>query len=131
MACGISAFLFYMEIALRSVATTICTTPLLSLLPACNPIRPTAPWADFPRLTMVQSTTFGQLLDETAGSTSLSLDIRKAEMATADLATLVRMSKLRTRETLADTLTSFVADARVAATGLVKLRVKVRGAADR
>jgi hypothetical protein len=88
-------------------------------------------WADYPKLINVQSATFEQLLDESAGGSGLSLEIKKAEMATADLATLVRVSDLKSRELLADTLVEFVNDAKATGSGLQRLSARIGGAVDR
>lgn len=79
----------------------------------------------------IQSKTFEQLLDETVGSTSLALDIKKAEMATHDLVTLVKISDLRSRDRLADALVSFSDDARDTARGLQKLNARISGSVDK
>ncbi|EJD06844.1 uncharacterized protein FOMMEDRAFT_76006 [Fomitiporia mediterranea MF3/22] len=86
--------------------------------------------AEYPMMVEVQSKTFEQLLDESVGSTSVALDIKKAEMATADLVILVRMSDLRGKDHLATALGSFVDDARETARGLQKLNAKISGSVD-
>ena len=87
--------------------------------------------ADYPKMVEIQSKTFEQLLDESVVGSGLSLEIKKAEIATRDLVTLVRMSKLTSKDLLADALTDFVDDARNAAKGMQKLSAKVNGAVDR
>lgn len=87
--------------------------------------------ADYPRMVEIQSKTFEQLLDESVGGSGLSLEIKKAEMATRDLVTLVRMSKLTSKDLLANALVDFVDDARNTAKGLQKLSSKVNGAVDK
>jgi hypothetical protein len=79
----------------------------------------------------VQSATFEQLLGQATGGLGLSLEIKKAEMATADLVTLVRASDLRSREVLANTLSTFVQDARNTGRGLQRLNAKIGGAVDK
>lgn len=88
-------------------------------------------WADYPKLIDVQSTTFEHLLDESVGGSGLSLEIKKAEMATTDLVTLVRVSKLHSRDTLGDTLVEFVDDAKKTSRSLQKLSSKIGGAVDK
>ena len=93
--------------------------------------QPTAkvdPWRE---LIEVQSKTFDQLLDESAGGSALSLEVKKAEMATTDLATLVRHSNLKARDMLASSLKEFVDDARKTGRGLQKMSAKVGGAVDK
>lgn len=92
---------------------------------------PPPQWADFPRLVDMQGQTFEALLDESADNAGLSLEIKKAEMATADLATLVRVSNLASRERLADILTDFVGDARDTGRQLQRFSSQVSGALDR
>ena len=87
-------------------------------------------WADYPRLIDVQSATFEQLLDESVGGSGLALEIKKAEMATVDLGTLVRVSNLKSRDMIAESLTEFVEDAKKTGRGLQKLSSKVGGAVD-
>ena len=91
----------------------------------------TPQWADYPRLIDVQSATFEHLLDESAGGSGLSLEIKKAQLATADLATLVRVSDLNSRDMLADTLVEFVTDAKDTGSGLQRLSSRIGGAVDR
>lgn len=79
----------------------------------------------------VQGSAFEQLLDGSAGGSGLSLEIRKAEFATADLTTLVRHSDLKSNDVLAELLTAFVKDAKKTARGLTKLNSRVGGAVDK
>jgi hypothetical protein len=88
-------------------------------------------WADYSRLVDVQSRTFGQLLEESLGGSTLSLEIKQAEMATTDLVTLVRVSNLKSRDMLAESLVEFVDDAKKTGRGLQKLTSKIGGAVDK
>lgn len=88
-------------------------------------------WADYSTLVDVQSRTFGQLLEESLGGSTLSLEIKKAEMATTDLVTLVRVSKLKSKDMLAESLVEFVDDAKKTGRGLQKLTSKIGGAVDK
>lgn len=65
------------------------------------------------------------------GGSGLSLEIKKAEMATIDLGTLVRVSDLKSRDLIAESLGEFVEDAKNTGRGLQKLSSKVGGAVDR
>jgi hypothetical protein len=87
-------------------------------------------WADYPALVPMQTATFGQLLNEAIGGSTLSLEIRKAGMAVTDLVTLVRLSDLESKDVIADLLEEFVDDARWTARGLQRLCSKVLGAVD-
>ena len=88
-------------------------------------------WADYPKMIDVQSATFELLLDGSAGGSGLSLEIKKAEMATADMIAMIRVSdKFRSRDMLADSLSQFIFDARKTGRGLQKLNSKIGGAVD-
>ncbi|KAF6757167.1 hypothetical protein DFP72DRAFT_1007111 [Ephemerocybe angulata] len=139
-------FTFLMAAVLNRVASTlsaafapVCYIPGLSSTPACRWVhsysavsggRDGVRWADYPALVEVQSKTFEQMLDDSMGSSSLSLDMKKTEMATADLIALVRLSNLASRESLAETLSEFVADAKNAGRSLHRLDAKMNGALD-
>ncbi|KAF9059831.1 hypothetical protein BDP27DRAFT_1452992 [Rhodocollybia butyracea] len=88
-------------------------------------------WADFPGLMNTQTSTFEILLEKSAGGSTLSLDIRKAHMATSDLVSLVKYSNLASRDSLVEVLTSFGGDARETARGLQRLSSKVAGSVDK
>jgi hypothetical protein len=129
-----------MSNAIASALAPICSTPVISLL--CITAKPrdiprppnsdrTPRWADFPSLLNVESKTLESLLDEMVEGPGLALEIKKAEMATSDLATLVRVSDLKSREILADSLSEFVKDARKVGRGLTRFSSKVGGTVDR
>lgn len=123
---------------LRPVLVPLCLIPGISRSSLCaipklynEEGRPIPQHADFPKMMEIQSKTFEQLLDDSIGSSGLALEIKKAEMATADLVTLVRVSRLKSKEILADTLVEFTGDARKTARGLQKLSAKINGAVDK
>ncbi|KAJ3764911.1 hypothetical protein FB446DRAFT_655999 [Lentinula raphanica] len=87
-------------------------------------------WADFPRLMNAQSSTFEQLLDNSVGGSTISLDIKKAEMAMSDLVVLVKYSELSSKDVLGDALSTFAHDARRTGRGLQTLGSKIGGAVD-
>ena len=70
-------------------------------------------------------------LDGAIGGPALNLDIKKAEMATRDLITLVKHSELKSRELLGQSLYAFVLDAKKAGKGLAKLTARINGAVDK
>lgn len=118
----------------------ICTVPAVSLL--CSTIKHGGPshppnperiplWADFPNLLKVESKTLEALLDGTVEVPGLALEMKKAEMATSDLAMLVQVSKLNNREFLADALREFVKDARKVSRGLMSFSSSVGSAVDK
>lgn len=138
----IAIILNSLSASIKSVFSPLCFLPGLSRSPLCmqpqygpppedGQERVMALHADYPRMVEIQSKTFEQLLDESVGGSGLSLEIKKAEMATRDLVTLVRMSKLTSKDLLADALVDFVDDARNTAKGLQKLSSKVNGAVDK
>ncbi|KAF8644016.1 hypothetical protein AX16_008732 [Volvariella volvacea WC 439] len=86
--------------------------------------------ADFPALTDVQTKSLDQLLEDSAESTGLSLEIKKAEVATTDLIVVVEHSKLRSKDKLAEMLKDFVKDAKKTGQGLQRFNAKVGGAVD-
>lgn len=87
--------------------------------------------ADYPQLVQVQSATFEQLLENNVGGSGLSLEIKKAEMATNDLETVIRASDLTSRDLLAENLERFSRDARKVGRGLQRLGSKLGGSVDR
>ncbi|KAI9509813.1 hypothetical protein F5148DRAFT_977694 [Russula earlei] len=123
--------------AIGSALRPMCSIPVVSLLcPASSgPPSPPTPgrtpqWADFPSLLNVERKSFESLLDEAVVGPGLAIEIKKAEMATSDLVTVVRVSKLNSREILADSLSEFVKDARKVGRGLTRFSSKVGGAID-
>jgi len=118
----------------------ICSVPAVSLL--CSTIKHGGPshppnperiplWADFPNLLKVESKTLEALLDGTVEVPGLALEMKKAEMATSDLAMLVQVSKLNNREFLANDLREFVKDARIVSRGLMSFSSSVGSAVDK
>lgn len=134
VALWILAFLFArLSDTFQTLFSPVCYIPILNRTPFCqtSPDLDKVPkWANFPRLVDVQSNTFEQLLDESVGSSGLSLEIKKAEMATTDLVTLVKVSELKSKDLLAKSLEDFVSDARKSGRGLQKLSSKIGGAVD-
>ncbi|KAJ7629424.1 hypothetical protein DFH06DRAFT_1225692 [Mycena polygramma] len=123
---------------LRAAFSPLCYIPGISSSTLCLPDgyatasdkQRSPKWADYPTLVDVQSATIEQLLDESSSGSALALQIKKAEMATTDLVTLVRVSDLKSRDMLGDALRQFVDEARSAGRGLNKLNAKVAGAVD-
>ncbi|KAG5338122.1 hypothetical protein C0989_008200 [Termitomyces sp. Mn162] len=124
---------------LRGTFAPLCLLPGLYGSRFCEaPSPPPVPgvpgpprWADYPKLIDAQSTTFEHLLDGSVGGSGLSLEIKKAEMATSDLVTLVRVSNLKARNTLGDQLSEFVDDAKKTGRDLQRLSSKIGGAVDK
>ncbi|KAF8628022.1 hypothetical protein AX15_004139 [Amanita polypyramis BW_CC] len=134
---GIMTFVLLLSICMGYIAhylqkalTPFCFLPFVNRSAMCAVLVPQTKIDPWEQLIQVQTKTFDQLLDESAGGSSLSLEVKKAEMATADLVTLVRHSDLRTRDILASSLKEFVEDARKTGRGLQKMSAKVAGAVD-
>ncbi|KAI0359705.1 hypothetical protein OH77DRAFT_1471382 [Trametes cingulata] len=123
----------------RVVLGPLCILPSISSSALCRPPQvdfapdgtPVPQWADYPKLVEIQTTNFEQLLDGSVGGSGLSLEIKKAEMASRDLITLVKVSELKSKDLLADSLFEFVEDAKKTGKGLQKLTSKVNGAVDK
>lgn len=120
--------------AFRTAFAPICWIPIISSSTLCYtaPPSPNVPqWADYPKLVEAESSTFERLLDESATNVGLSLDIKKTEMATSDLVTLVKASNLQSKDTLARHLQNFVEDSKKTGRALQRLSSRVSGAVDR
>ncbi|KDR80925.1 hypothetical protein GALMADRAFT_91615 [Galerina marginata CBS 339.88] len=124
---------------LRTVAAPLCIFPGTSKWSVCRPLDINASamttnrksqWADYPKLMDIQNQSLKKLMVNSVGGSALSLEIKKTEMATADLVTLVRYSNLKSKDSLLLFLTRFIHDAKRAGRGLQKLGSKVGGAVD-
>jgi len=121
---------------LRSAFSPLCTLPGFSSVAVCRwdakppPRQKVIKWADYPQLVQAQSKTFEQLMEESVGSAALSLEIKKTEVATKDLVTLVQISDLKAKNSLAMSLVEFLEDAKKTGRRLHKLTSKVGGAVD-
>ncbi|KAF7424468.1 hypothetical protein PC9H_009775 [Pleurotus ostreatus] len=119
----------------------ICVLPGTSLLPACrseslstgSTISKGLRGMDFPKIFDIQKKTFDHLADQSAsfGGSGLSLDLKKVEMASKDLVTLVKVSDMKSRDDIARTMTTFVRNAQSTGRGLSKFNAKMGGAMDR
>lgn len=118
----------------------ICAIPVISSLSICllwktpppsgssKSAAPKSP--DYSLLMNVQSKSFDHLLQELAGGAGLSLEIKKAEMATSDLVARVRLSELSARDSIARVLSEFVIGAKKTGRDLQRLTSKVGGSVD-
>ncbi|KAF9440977.1 hypothetical protein P691DRAFT_792480 [Macrolepiota fuliginosa MF-IS2] len=134
---GFVLFLWILAMILSTVVSTfraalapVCWLPIISSSFVCRPIPLPPPRANYPRLMEAQTKTFEQLLDETSGGSAMSLEVKKAEMATSDLVTLVRISALHSKDLLASMLVDFVQDAKTTGRRLQKLHSRVGGSVD-
>ena len=124
------------------LAQPFCSIPVVSpMIPFCHweafqgtpaytsagrPVR----WADYSTLVDLQTRTFDQLLDESIGNRGLALEVKKAEMASNDLITLVRASNLKSKDQIAERLSRFVDDARGTGRSLHSLGSRILGAVE-
>ncbi|TFK74141.1 hypothetical protein BDN72DRAFT_760401 [Pluteus cervinus] len=142
---SVVVFLYILAFLLRGLWPTLwvafnplCRVPGISRLEICRPPTVTPPFRgppsrngpNYPKLVDVQSRTFEKLLHDSSDYTGLSTEIKRAEMATTDLITLVRGSRLVSKEMLAEVLDEFVSDAKKTGRSLQKLHAKVGGAVD-
>ncbi|KAF9524869.1 hypothetical protein CPB83DRAFT_773120 [Crepidotus variabilis] len=120
---------------IQTALAPICILPGVSRLPICTWGTASSPsrrpqWADYPRLVEAETKTFDQLMDGFVGGGALSLEVKHAEMATQDLVSLIQISDLKAKDTLASLLYEFIYDAKKTGRGLQKLSSKVGGAVD-
>jgi hypothetical protein len=123
-------------------ARPMCSLPIVSpMIPFCHwevfkgaPAHTSAGrpvhWADYPKLVNLQTKTFDQLLDESIGGKGLASEVKKAEMASGDLITLVKASGLKSKDQIVERLSRFVDDARGTGRSLHSLGSKINGAVD-
>ncbi|RPD59569.1 hypothetical protein L227DRAFT_152232 [Lentinus tigrinus ALCF2SS1-6] len=131
-----SVLLLKISSTLRKAFAPACVLPFITSSSLCRPlvsgdVAPVPQWADYPRLVEIQNSNFEQLLGDTVGGSALTLEIKKAEMATRDLVTLVKYSELQSKDHLAESLLVFVDDAKATGRGLQKLTSKINGAVDK
>lgn len=88
---------------------------------------------DFPKIFDIQKKAFDHLTDQSAslGGSGLSLDLKRVEMASKDLVTLIKVSDMKSRDDIARTMNMFVRNAQVTGRGLSKFNAKIGGAMDR
>ena len=121
---------------LRSAFAPLCIIPGISSSSICRwdpqtQDQRTVQWADYPHLVETQSKMFEQLMEKSVGNSALSLEVKKSEVATRDLVTLVQISNLKAKNSLATSLVEFLDDAKKTSRRLHKLSSKVGGAVDR
>ena len=87
-------------------------------------------WADYPRLVDLQTRAVDQLLDESVENVGLAPQVKKAEMASSDLITLVMASSLSNKDQVAEKLSKFSEGAGRTGRGLHSLGTKIQGAVD-
>ena len=128
--------ILHLSHTLRSALVPPCTIPGISSSSICRwdpqtQDQRTVQWADYPHLVETQSKMFEQLMEKSVGNSALSLEVKKSEVATRDLVTLVQISNLKAKNSLATSLVEFLDDAKKTSRRLHKLSSKVGGAVDR
>ena len=119
----------------QTLLASICQAPLVSLLPLC-PTNPSphigigTSHADFPSLMRIQNVALDELLKQSTRGTDLALHLRHAELALRDLIVDIQSSDLTIKDQLADSIRTFVVEARVAGRGLQRISSKVHGLLD-
>ncbi|KZO94256.1 hypothetical protein CALVIDRAFT_484704 [Calocera viscosa TUFC12733] len=121
-----------LETAIPAVLTPICQMPLMNhFIPICNDILSSdkgTPHPDFPNLMNIQNK-FENILDETASSTTVALELKKSEMAMRDLH-VVSVSNLVSKDRLSILLDAFIGSAKTAGRELQRLGSRVGGTVD-
>ncbi|KAI5781805.1 hypothetical protein EDC01DRAFT_619263 [Geopyxis carbonaria] len=85
--------------------------------------------AEFPKFIELQ-TSFEGVLESSAGGSVMAQDLKNSEVAVRDLNTLVKHSKLASKDILSKRLDGFVAGAKEASYSLLKFSSGVRGVVD-
>ncbi len=129
------SILYGLNVAQTDIHTmNVCEFPILSMLPLCTtPPAHTPPLthADFPALIAIQHRALDELYLNSAIGLDLVLNIKHAELAARDLVIIVKSSDLSSKDALADVLTGFLSDARLAARDLQVFTSKLYGILDR
>ncbi|KAH7335154.1 hypothetical protein B0J17DRAFT_64834 [Rhizoctonia solani] len=133
----LAAYLILMAISgtsdlfVKTFMSPVCKLPLISgRIDYCNRdafSRRFAP--DFPKLASLQSR-LEDVMDDSASSSIVAVDIKNSEMAVRDLTTLVKLSSLVAKDSLVDRLNEFVVDAKTAGRNLQRFGSRVGGAVD-
>ncbi|QRV74213.1 transmembrane protein [Ceratobasidium sp. AG-Ba] len=84
---------------------------------------------DFPKLASLQ-TRLEDVMDDSASTSIVAVDMKNSEIAVRDLTTLVKLSSLVAKDALVERLNEFVVDAKVAGRNLHKFGGRVGGAVD-
>ncbi|CAZ85127.1 unnamed protein product [Tuber melanosporum] len=133
------AFQFVAQ-SLYQLLSPICALPGASLLnvPICDFASASTgngddgnriPQTDFPKLINLQAS-FEDILESSAGGSSMALDLKNSEVAVRDLSMLVRASKLVNRNELSEKLDDFVQTAKQTSRGLTRFGSRVNGVVD-
>ncbi|RIA93235.1 hypothetical protein C1645_804160 [Glomus cerebriforme] len=126
---AVYVILFLSNTFQQEISLVVCRMPLSSYIPFCQ-----EPIPDFSKLVNRQVETYEQIMDQQLSyngpSSSLALDIKKAELATADLRTLIKYSSLVTASELSNRLSEFIDKARSVGRDLQILQARTRSSLD-
>lgn len=121
---------FTSEELLYQVTKSPCRIPAVSSTALCGDALPQARLVDFRTLGKTQSSSIGLLIGDSFGNSEMVLKIAKTEMAADDLASAVRVSDLRSRDSLADMLDKFARSAGLVAEELQEFHAQIVGTAN-
>jgi hypothetical protein len=125
-----------MTTPLTSALNVLCELPGSSILDLefCRdrsvPFAKRPSHVDYPKLMEIETQSFEKLLDNSLASTDLIYDLKKAEMASTDLNTVLLASDLQIKDHLSTAIQDFVEDARRSGRALQKLEAKIEGTVD-
>ncbi|KAF8705294.1 hypothetical protein RHS03_05302, partial [Rhizoctonia solani] len=119
------------ELFVRTFMSPVCSLPLISSrIEYCNRDELSRRFSpDFPKLVSLQSR-LEDVMDDSASSSIVAVDIKNSEMAVRDLTTLVKISTLVAKDSLVERLNEFVVDAKTAGRNLQRFGGRVGGAVD-
>ncbi|CAE6428857.1 unnamed protein product [Rhizoctonia solani] len=119
------------DLFVKTFMSPVCKLPLISgRIDYCNRdafSRRFSP--DFPKLASLQSR-LEDVMDDSASSSIVAVDIKNSEIAVRDLTTLVKLSSLIAKDSLVDRLNEFVVDAKATGRNLQRFGSRVGGAVD-
>lgn len=118
---------------LHSLTKSLCEFPGVSLvgLDICQrPKAKSITQPNYPKLMDIESTAFEKLLDNSLTGVDLVFNLKKAEMASADLNTLLHASDMAVKTQLSSAIDAFVQDARIAGRALQRFDAKIEGTID-
>ncbi|KZT60989.1 hypothetical protein CALCODRAFT_448139 [Calocera cornea HHB12733] len=122
-----------LDTVVPAVLAPICRMPLMPhFMPICNDILSSdklPPRPDFPNLMDLQNK-FENILEDSASSTTVALELKKSEMAIRDLTNLVKVSDLVAKDRLSILLDAFIGSAKIAGRELQRLGSRVGGTVD-
>lgn len=115
---------------MSSLMSPVCGLPFASrVIPYCSRGFGARFMPDFPKLASLQSR-LEDVMDDSASTSIVAVDMKNSEIAVRDLTTLVKLSSLVAKDALVERLNEFVLDAKTAGRNLQKFGGRVGGAVD-